>query len=188
MSSPQPLSPQSIIRLAELNHQRPTSFDITPDANQRKQLANELGFRALRKLRLSGKLTASGKKNWALNAKLGATVEQDCVVTLQPVITRLDCQVKRRFVPETDLVPIEDPLDEIEMNTDETLEPLPEEIDLLSVLAEALAIEAPDYPRAPGAALNETNFSQPGVTPMTDANAKPFSGLAKLQEKMQKDS
>ena len=83
---------------------------------------------------------------------------------------------------------MEDPMDEIEMDSDETLEPLPEEIDLLSVLAEALSIEAPDDPRAQGAALSETNFSQPGVAPMTDADAKPFSGLAKLQEKMQKDS
>ena len=56
------------------------------------------------------------------------------------------------------------------------------------MLTEALSIEAPDYPRAHGAALSETNFSQPGIAPMTDADAKPFSGLAKLQEKMQKDN
>ena len=188
LSLPPPPSSQSLFRLADLNHQRPTAFDISPDANQRRQLSKQLGFRALRKLRLTGQLVASGKKNWALKAKLGATIEQDCVITLRPVITRVDSQLRRRFVPETDLAPMEDPMDEIEMDSDETLEPLPEEIDLLSVLAEALSIEAPDYPRAQGAALSETNFSQPGVAPMTDADAKPFSGLAKLQEKMQKDS
>ena len=188
LPSPTPPSSQSIFRLADLSQQRPTSFDISLDANQRRQLAKELGFRALRKLRFTGKMIASGKKNWALKAKLGATIEQECVVTLQPVITRLDCAVQRRFMPAADLAPMENPVDEIEMDGDETLEPLPEEINLLSVLTEALSIEAPDYPRAQGAVLSETNFSQPGVAPMTDADAKPFSGLAKLQEKMQKDS
>ena len=173
--------------MADLSQQRPTDFDISPDANQRRELAKELGFRALRKLRFTGKMTASGKKNWALKGKLGAT-EQECVVTLQPVITRLDCPVQRRFMPAAELAPMENPVDEIEMDGDETLEPLPEEINLLSVLAEALSIEAPDYPRAQGAALSESTFSKPGVAPMTDADAKPFAGLAKLQEKMQKDS
>ena len=188
MPSSTPPSAQSIFRFADLSHQRPTAFNISPDADQRRQVAKELGFRALRKLRFTGKLVASGKKNWALKAKLGATIEQDCVVTLQPVTTRLDCQVNRRFVPAADLTPMEDAVDEIEMDGDETLEPLPEEIDLLKVLTEALSIEAPDYPRAHGAALSETNFSQPGIAPMTDADAKPLSGLAKLQEKMQKDN
>ena len=186
-SSTSPFS-QSIFRFANLSHQRPTAFNIRPNADQRRQVANELGFRAIRKLWFAGKLVASGKKNWVLKAKLGATIEQDCVVTLQPVTTRLDCKVNRQFVPAADLTLMEESEDEIQMSGDETLEPLPEEIDLLLVLTEALSIEAPDYPRVQGAKMTKTNFSQPGIGPMTDTDAKPFSGLAKLQEKMQNDN
>ena len=152
------------------------------------KLQKNSGFEPFASFSLQANSLQVAKKNWALKAKLGATIEQDCVVTLQPVTTRLDCQVNRRFVPAADLTPMEDAVDEIEMDGDETLEPLPKEIDLLKVLTEALSIEAPDYPRAHGASLSETNFSQPGIAPMTDADAKPFSGLAKLQEKMQKDN
>lgn len=188
MSLPSSPSEQSVFRLTELSQQRPTSFDIRPGADQRLQIAKELGFRALRKLRLSGKLMASGEKNWVLVAKLGATIEQDCIVSLQPVVTRIDQEFERRFVPADDLVPDEDQFEEIEMHSDETLEPLLDQIDMYSVLHEALALAAPDYPRAPGATLNSSVFSEPGVAPMTDTDAKPFSSLAKLKEKMQKDS
>lgn len=188
MSLPSSPSEQSIFRLADLSQQRPTGFDIRPDADQRLHLAKELGFRSLRKLRFTGKLVASGKRNWALTALLGATIEQECVVTLQPVVTRLDGNVKRRFVPADDFIPDDEQIDEYEMPSDESLELLSDEIDLFSVLREALAVEAPDYPRAPGATLNTSVFSEPGVAPMTDTDAKPFSGLAKLKEKLQKDS
>lgn len=188
MSQPPSPPEQSIFRFAELNQQRPTRFDIRPDANRCSQLATDLGFHALRKLRFSGKLTASGKKSWTLIAKLGATIEQDCIVTLQPVVTRLDCDVRRQFVPAGDFLPEEEQAEEVEMHSDETLEPIPDEIDLYTVLHEALAIEAPDYPRSSGAALDTAVFSEPGVAPMTDSDAKPFAELAKLKDKMQKET
>ena len=41
--------------------------------------------------------------------------------------------------------------DEVEMPEDDTVEPMPEVIDLAEVAAEALALALPLYPRAPGA-------------------------------------
>ena len=67
----------------------PTAFEITPDkADALAALAAELGVNALRKLRFAGEIKAMGKKDWKLAGRLGATVVQDCVVTLEPVTTR----------------------------------------------------------------------------------------------------
>ena len=41
-------------------------------------------------------------------------------------------------------------------------------------------------PRAEGVELGERVFSEEGVKPMRDADAKPFAGLAALKEKMEK--
>ena len=49
-----------------------------------------------------------------------------------------------------------------------------------------LVLALPDYPRAEGVELGERVFSEEGVKPMKDADAKPFAGLAALKEKMEK--
>jgi uncharacterized metal-binding protein YceD (DUF177 family) len=63
---------------------------------------------------------------------------------------------------------------------------LPAEIDLIDVFRETLVLTLPDYPRAEGVELGERVFSQEGVKPMRDADAKPFAGLAALKEKLEK--
>jgi uncharacterized metal-binding protein YceD (DUF177 family) len=70
-------------------------------------------------------------------------------VTLTPVRAVIDEPVRRRYVAD---LPQPDG-DEVEMPEDDTLEPMPEVIDLAEVAAEALALALPLYPRAPGAEL-----------------------------------
>ena len=63
------------------------------------------------------------------------------------------------------------------------VEPMPEVIDLAEVAAEALALALPLYPRAPGAELGEPWCLPPdGVTPLTDADLKPFAALPRLAD------
>jgi len=50
-------------------------------------------------------------------------------------------------------------------------------IDPAAVMIEALALAMPLYPRAEGADLGEAVHAEPGVTPMRDADARPFAGL-----------
>lgn len=168
------------IVLARLPRSAAFSFDLVPDAPARAALAAEFGLLALRKLRFAGSLVAEGKRDWALQATLGATVVQPCVVTAEPVTTRIDDPVTRRFLanmpqPEGD---------EAEIPDDDTLEPLPEILDLAMLMAEALALALPLYPRAPGAALAQARFAPPGVTPLDDEAAKPLAGLAALRDKL----
>lgn len=169
------------IRLADLPATRPTEVAVEPDAEARAALAAELGITAVRKLRLTGALHPRGRRDWDLEALLGATVVQPCVVTLEPVTTRIDEPVTRRFRAD---LPEPQPGAEIEMPEDDTLEPLPETLDLDRVIAEALALALPDWPRAEGAELGAAVGTPPGQAPLTDAAAKPFAGLAGLRDKL----
>lgn len=169
-------------RPAELPRRKPLSFALKPDAEHCAALAEELELLGLRKLRFEGTLSPAGREDWDLDASLGATVVQPCVSTLAPVTTRIDEDVQRRFRTR---LPDDDTTGEIEMPEDDTLEPLPEAIDLEAVLAEALTLALPPYPRAADAAPDQTVFTEPGKAPMTDEDARPFAGLAGLKDRLQ---
>ena len=110
------------IRVADLSARRPVSFDLAPDAADMARITADLGLLGLRKLRLRGSLTAEGRADWLLRADLGATVIQPCVVTLDPVQTRIDEPVTRRFSPDAALETPE-PGVEIEIPEDDTAWP-----------------------------------------------------------------
>lgn len=180
-------STDHVLKVADLNERRPILFEIQPNVAQLRQIADDLSLISLKKLRFKGTLVAHGKREWLLTATLGATVQQPCVITLEPVTTRLDTPITRRFIPEAQIRSSKEDETEIEMESDETLEPLGHNFDLWSIMTEALALALPDYPRADDAALNQTVFSEKGIAPMTDDDVKPFAGLAALKEKMQKE-
>jgi uncharacterized metal-binding protein YceD (DUF177 family) len=168
------------LRVAELPQNAKTPFSLRPDAAALRQIAEDLGLGSVRKLSFEGTLTALDRTDWQLDARLGATVVQPCVVTLEPVLTRIDADITRLFVK--DYVEPDEP--EAEMPEDDRSELLTAWIDPTAVMIEALALEAPEYPRAPGAELGEVIYTKPGDAPMTDADARPFAGLASLRDKL----
>ena len=174
--------PHHPIRLADLPNSRETIFELVPTAGERAAVAAELGIVGLKKLRFAGALAPVGKGDWRLTADLGATVVQECVVTLDPVSTRLDEAVTRTYLAETPEILT----GEIEMPEDDTAEALPETLDLAEVMIEALALSLPLYPRKEGAALGEAVFAQQGIAPMRDEDTKPFASLAGLRENLEK--
>lgn len=168
------------LRPAALAAKKPTRFDIRPDAAARAALMADLDLLAIRDMRLVGEMTPAARRDWRLDARLTADVDQTCVVTLAPVPARIDAPVARRYVAEWAPPTGE----EVEM-TDDAEEPLPEILDLDLVLAEALAIALPDYPRAPGAALDTAAAAPVGAVPLTDDAVKPFAALQALKDRME---
>jgi uncharacterized metal-binding protein YceD (DUF177 family) len=165
-----------VIELATL-HDR-LDFDITPEAAEAASLARLMGATAVRKLRFRGSLTPLAPRGWALDATLGATVVQPCVVTLEPVTTRIDADVHRRFLPTAGEAVGElvfDPEGE-----DDEVEPLGERIDLGLIATEALALALPAYPRSPGAELRAADAGEAAG----DDVVKPFAALAALRDKL----
>ena len=169
------------LRVADLARKKDTSFDLQPDANLRALIAAELDLSGIKKLRLTGKLIPFGNKDWRLVAEIGATIVQPCVVSLEPVTTRIDETVERNFLTE---VPEFDAGSEVEMPEDDSSELLTTEIDLGAIMVEALALAIPPYPRAEGAEIAESRFAEPGKTPLTDEETKPFAALGSLRDKL----
>ena len=171
--------PAATLRLRGLPQRRATPFRLELDAAAREALAHDLGILAVRKLRLAGRVEPRGREDWHLAATLGASVVQECGVTLDPVTTRIEEPVERLYT--ADFAPPE--AGEVEMPDDEA-EPLPAVLDLAALAAEALSLALPPFPRAPGAALEEATAAPPGAAPLTDEDAKPFAGLAALRDRL----
>ena len=153
-------------------------FSYTPDEPARREIEAMLDLSALRKARFEGRLSPLGREDWHLDARLGATAVQPCVVTLAPVTTRIDAVVTRHYLADPGPEPSEN---EVEMPEDDTVEALPETLDLQALFAEALALELPDYPRVDDASLGDAVFTEPGKAAMTDDDAKPFAALKALK-------
>src|SRR5262245_56338359 len=84
-----------VIELRQLRELEAFDFDISPSAEEAAAVATLLSARSVRKLRFAGQLARTAGGGWQLAAELGATVVQTCVVTLDPVTTRVDQPVRR---------------------------------------------------------------------------------------------
>ena len=164
------------VRLSALPRRTPTALDYRPDRAALDTLRDDLGVDALRKVRLFGTLSPLARADWALDAQCGATVVQPCVVSGEPVTTRIDVPVVRLWTES-----FEEPVDaETEMPEDDTVEPLPKSLDLLTLVRETLALALPDYPRSPDAAFDGHDTAPPDWDAAPEAE-NPFAALAPLR-------
>lgn len=176
-SSPQPGSDDPAIlaawrlRVGHLNPRQPHEVAIHPDAKQRAALARELGLLDLPALHLTGNLRAIGREDWQLDARLQARVVQPCVVSLAPVETVIDEELRRIWTPDL----AEPDEAEAEMASDADLvEALGTFIDLGEVLHEALILALPLYPRAEDADVPEASPAD------EEDRQRPFADLSSL--------
>lgn len=184
MTDPTPDTPLTHrLRLADLPSHKPTRLVLEPDDAALEALAAALGVNSIRKLRFEAELRPLTGRDWSLRGRFGATVTQPCVVTLAPVTTRVEDAFERHYL--ADMTAVAEP-GEAEMPEDVDAEPLPEWLDLGTVLTEALALALPQYPRAEGVEMGEARFAEKGVIPLSDEDLKPFAGLAKLRGKLGK--
>jgi uncharacterized metal-binding protein YceD (DUF177 family) len=169
--------PTHPIRLADLNNRKRAHFTIEPDSDGRKAIAAALDVLQVKKLKFDGALIPTGRRDWRIEATFGATVSQACVVTLDPVTTRVDEDIKRTYLSEWDTSEGE----EVEIESEDTDDPLPDTLDLIEVIIEALALSLPAYPRKDGVEATVVGVTEPGKAVMTDEDARPFAGLAALR-------
>jgi uncharacterized metal-binding protein YceD (DUF177 family) len=165
-----------VIELRQLRDAEGFDFDIAPTAAEAAALARLLGASAVRKMRFAGRLEPAGRGGWRLEGRLGATAVQPCVVTLEPVTTRIDQTVRRTWLPEAGRPPAAEVV--LDAEADDEPEPLGERIDLGLVATEALALAVPAYPRKPGAALKAP------ADEADDERPRPFAALAALRAKL----
>ncbi len=173
------------ITVSELSKARSTAFDLVADALTRARICDELGLSDVLDFRFKGEIQPRAKESWRIDARLTASLSQPCVVTLEPVAEKVDEQITRDFVPETQVMSS----DQIDVVMDEDDEPdiLGDVIDPGLIALEALALALEPYPRKPGVEHETLSVTEPGIAPLTDENIKPFAGLAVLKAKMSGD-
>ena len=178
---------QHLLEVATLSRAIETSFDLSPNRAMLDRIAVFLGLEALTTLRFKGHIQPRKKENWRIEARLTATLEQACVITLVPVPEKIDEQIVRDLLPSHQAR--ENDAAEIELTAEDGPDYFADHIDIAAIALEQLALALEPYPRAPGAELKSDVFSAPGVAPLTDADLKPFAKLADLKERLEnKDS
>lgn len=171
-----------LVRVADLGSGRVYPVDLVFDAEMLAAGADQLRILGLSKVRLAGTLTPQRKTDWRLKGTVGATVTQACVVTLDPVRTRIDTPVTRLFAEHWEEP---DPDTETEMPDDVHTDPLPDFLDLMQIALEEISLAMPDFPRSEGAALETSTAAPEGQAPLTDEDLKPFAALKALKQKME---
>lgn len=171
------------LRLADLPQRKATQIRLVPDAGHLESLADRMDVDEVRKVRLEGSLTPGPGRDWTFKWHLGATVVQPCRVTTEPVTTRIEEDIYRRYTPD-----FETPEgDEAEMPEDDTVEALPDVIDAGDILEEVLTLSIPPFPRAEGVDDIDLTATPPGAEPIDDEKIKPFAALAALKAQMEAD-
>jgi Large ribosomal RNA subunit accumulation protein YceD len=163
------------------------SVDASADAAERRALAARFDLLELPALRGYGRLERRGDE-LILRGWLEADVVQECVVTLEPVPTRVRQPIERRYrlggasaaaqshyEPHGTVI-LDDDADEVEPV-------IGREIDVGEAFAEELGAALDPYPRAPGAALDSSDLGPHVSVGSADRLDGPFAALQRLQEK-----
>lgn len=175
-SQPSPFARPCVLR--SLNRAQAFEFKEIPNAQENSEIAEFLGLRNVGKMRLTGTLEPIGDIGWLLKAELGASVTQNCVITLALVKTRIDTRLQRKFLPQTEELPDELDISEVE---DEDIDPLSDMIDLGKIALEELAMALPLYPKAKDADL--AAFAEAQNVVINPPKENPFDVLKSLQKK-----
>lgn len=167
-----------------LSRAKQTKYDLRPDPEEMTRIAGFLKVLDVRDLRFKGILEGEGDEGWRASGRLTGDIDQACVVTLAPVLQRIDEEVSRLYLPNELL----DSSEEIDLDpeTDDEPDGFDETIDIGHLMVESVALALEPYPRADGAELDTHQFAAPGTEPLTDDDVKPFAKLAALREKMGK--
>ena len=151
--------------------------DLVADEATRAAVAAVAGVKALPRLQASFDLSRQGN-GLKLAGEVSATVEQTCVVTLEPMTTDVRESIDLIFVPaEAEAEPELDQIpDVIDPEAPDGPEPLVNgTADLGAVATEFLLLGIDPYPRKPDAVFDAPEG------PGQDAGANPFAVLAKLK-------
>ncbi len=166
---------------------------IEADERERAALAERMKLPAIHELRADLRVAPGRDGGFLVRGIFFAVVEQECVRTLEPFVSRLEERVERLFVP-ADSVSARKLRDaagvvELEANADDAPDVIEGgEIDLGELVAESLALALDPWPKKPGTEF--VDYSTDGGGARTDEEEgdaaargarNPFSVLQRLR-------
>jgi uncharacterized metal-binding protein YceD (DUF177 family) len=148
-------------------------LDLVADEAERRAIAERLGLRTLARLDAHVVLSRTGPLVRA-EGRIVAALEQNCVVTGDPVAAHVDEPFALLFMPE----PENEADEEIELGADDCDAVFYDggTIDLGGAIADTLALSVDPYPRGASA---DAALREAGV--LSEEQASPFAVLAALK-------
>lgn len=148
-------------------------IDLAADEAECAAIAEQLGLAGLGALKAHAVIDRDGTAVVA-RGRISAALEQACVVSGEPIATRIDEPFELRFVPD----PGGQPDEEVELAADDldTIFHDGAAIPLGQALLDTLALAIDPYPRGPNAAAA---LQEAGV--LSEEEAGPFAALAALK-------
>jgi uncharacterized metal-binding protein YceD (DUF177 family) len=147
-------------------------FDLAADAQTREAVAKVAAVLAVPRLKAEFDLTRHGRDGLRVVGSVSATVEQNCVVTLERMQSEIEEAIDLVFAPPlADKTPKEEPKvlgEDLEILRDAM-------VDLGAVATEFLILGIDPYPRKPGAVFDAPK-------PEDEAVNRPFAALAALKK------
>ena len=149
-------------------------IDLAADEAERTAIADRLGLLSLECLKAHLTLERKGVRILA-NGRIGASLEQSCIATGDPVAEHIDEPFELVFVPEPAQAT---PDQEIELGETDCDVVFYEggAIDVGAAIADTLALAMNPYPRSAGA---DAALKEAGV--LSELEAGPFAALTKLK-------
>ena len=145
-------------------------LDLVADEATRAAVAGVAGVRGLPRLTATFEVARQGG-GLKVAGEVAATVEQTCVVTLEPMTSELLEPIDLAFVPPR----ADEAEEELDPGAADETEPLVDGVADLGVVAtEFLLLAIDPYPRKPGAVFEPPNAE--------DSGAHPFAALAALKK------
>ncbi|MEE8320593.1 MAG: DUF177 domain-containing protein [Gammaproteobacteria bacterium] len=144
-------------------------------------IAKVLDLLSLNSMRMDFNLQRSGRGRFKLNAHLLADVTQSCVLTLEPIESKVDEEFSIEFWPPEDVEQLESEAEEAGMDVPlDGPEPILEErIDVGQMAYEHFAAALDPYPRKPDSSFD---WKDPQAGPDSEDINKPFAELARLKD------
>ena len=147
-------------------------FELAADEPIRAELAKTAGLRALPRLEATFQVNRHGGDGLHVAGDVSATIEQNCVVTLEPMESELRESVDLVFLPPAAAGEAK----ETTLRLDEREPPdilSDGAVDLGAVATEFLLLGIDPYPRKPGATFESASAGDPA--------ARPFAALSALK-------
>lgn len=150
-------------------------------ASERSAIAAALGVLICREATATLTIHARAGGRYVVSGRLQAVIEQACVVTLEPVLQKIDEPIAGEFCPASDIAAGEHAEFDID-SEDEPIAIVDGQLDVGQLAFETLALAIDPFPRAAG--VEEVNLERgPSgrTTSGQGAAENPFAVLAKLK-------
>jgi uncharacterized metal-binding protein YceD (DUF177 family) len=161
---------------------------VTPDEASLKAIAKTYELDGIRDLKADFLLKPYRKAGLRVVGPLTGTLEQACVVSLEPFESKLKIDVDRTFEPQSSRPRKASDLNEdgeIEIDL-ETLDPpdviLDGVLDLGAVICEELALTLDPFPRKPGVEFEGGDGEDESAGEEPEAKPSPFAALQALKD------